>query len=140
MAAVLIIQDGEQEPVIVKVEEDNFFVQEIDLPKNSQSCQEVFGQCFRQFCYQETSGPREALSRLGELCRRWLRPETHSKEQIVELLVLEQFLTILPGDLQARVWEQHPLNGDEAMLEESLMIRDFRAHSKQMDRKCSGRR
>jgi len=44
----------------------------------------------------------------------------------VELLVLEQFLTILPEELQARVREQHPLNGDEAMLEESLMIRDFR--------------
>jgi len=72
-----------------------------------------------QFCSPETPGPLEAQSRtgLGELCRRWLRPETHSKEQ---------FLTILPEELQARVREQHPLNGDEAMLEESLMIRDFR--------------
>ncbi|XP_073745660.1 zinc finger and SCAN domain-containing protein 31-like [Callorhinus ursinus] len=129
MAAGLIIQDGEQQPVIVKVEEDNFFVQKIDLQKNSQS--------------RDIWAP-EALSRLRELCRQWLRPETHSKEQIVELLVLEQFLTILPEELQAQVREQHPLNGDEAMLEESLeeslMIRNFRAHSKQMDRKCSGRR
>uniref|UniRef100_A0A452UZR4 Zinc finger protein 307 n=1 Tax=Ursus maritimus TaxID=29073 RepID=A0A452UZR4_URSMA len=61
-------------------------------------------------------GPREALSRLRELCRRWLRPETHSKEQIVELLVLEQFLTILPGDLQAWVREQHPESGDEVVV------------------------
>nr|XP_045722206.1 zinc finger protein with KRAB and SCAN domains 4 isoform X2 [Mirounga angustirostris] len=58
---------------------------------------------FRGFRYPEAEGPREALSRLRELCRQWLRPETHSKEQIVELLVLEQFLAILPGDLQAWV-------------------------------------
>ncbi|XP_034515955.1 piggyBac transposable element-derived protein 1 isoform X6 [Ailuropoda melanoleuca] len=70
---------------------------------------------FRQFCYQETPGPREALSQLRELCRRWLRPETHSKEQIVELLVLEQFLTILPGDLQAWVREQQPETGEDAV-------------------------
>ncbi|KAF3815430.1 hypothetical protein GH733_016812, partial [Mirounga leonina] len=119
MAAVLIIQDGEQEPVIVKVEEDNFFVQEIDLQKNSQSCQEAV-------LLPGDIWTAEALSRLRELCRQWRRPETHSKEQIMELLVLEQFLTILPEELQAQVWEQHPLNGDEAMLEESLMIRDFR--------------
>jgi len=43
---------------------------------------------------------------LRELCRRWLRPETHSKEQIVELLVPEQFLTILPEKLQAWVRDQ----------------------------------
>ncbi|KAF3815423.1 hypothetical protein GH733_016805 [Mirounga leonina] len=69
----------------------------------------------RRFCYQETPGPREALSRLRELCRQWLRPETHSKEQIVELLVLEQFLAILPEELQARVQEQHPESREQAV-------------------------
>lgn len=39
----------------------------------------------------------------------------HSKEQIVELPVLERFLTILPEKLRAWVREQHPLNGDEAV-------------------------
>jgi len=94
--------------------------------ESSRQAQELCRLRFRRFCYQEGTGPREALAQLQELCRQWLRPETHSKEQIVELLVLEQFLTILPEELQARVREQHPLNGDEAMLEESLMIRDFR--------------
>lgn len=48
--------ENKKEPGIVKVEEDNFFVQEIDLQKNSQSPQEAFCQRLRQF-YQETPGP-----------------------------------------------------------------------------------
>ena len=58
--------------------------------------------CFRSFRYEEASGPREALVQLRELCRQWLRPEVHSKEQMLELLVLEQFLGVLPHD--TRVW------------------------------------
>lgn len=37
---------------------------------------------FRRFRYQEAAGPREALHRLWDLCRGWLRPERHTKEQI----------------------------------------------------------
>ncbi|XP_055452922.1 zinc finger protein with KRAB and SCAN domains 3 isoform X2 [Psammomys obesus] len=72
-------------------------------------------QRFRAFRYPEAAGPRQALSRLRELCRQWLRPDMHSKEQILELLVLEQFLTILPGELQAWVREQHPDSGEEVV-------------------------
>uniref|UniRef100_A0A8C8WSS2 SCAN domain-containing protein 1 n=1 Tax=Panthera leo TaxID=9689 RepID=A0A8C8WSS2_PANLE len=60
-------------------------------------------------------GPHEGFSMLWELCCQWLRPKTHSKEQILELLVLEQFLTILPQEIQTWVREQHPENGEEAV-------------------------
>ncbi|XP_054445319.1 zinc finger protein 394 [Pteronotus mesoamericanus] len=99
--------------LIVKVEEDSPGGQESDPPVDCLD-PETCGQHFWRFRYQEVAGPEEALSRLRELCRRWLRPEMHSKEQILELLVLEQFLTILPPELQDRVRKHHPESGDEA--------------------------
>ncbi|XP_004462731.1 zinc finger protein 394 isoform X1 [Dasypus novemcinctus] len=99
--------------LIVKVEEDSSGGLESDLPGDCQDS-ETFRQLFRQFRYQEVAGPEEALSRLREFCRRWLRPELRTKEQIVELLVLEQFLTILPEELQVWVREHGPESGEEA--------------------------
>ncbi|XP_012519814.1 PREDICTED: zinc finger and SCAN domain-containing protein 26 isoform X3 [Propithecus coquereli] len=78
--------------------------------------QEPLCKQFRQLRYEETTGPQEALSQLQELCRQWLQPETHTKEQILELLVLEQFLTILPKELQARLLEHHPESGEDMVV------------------------
>ncbi|KAB0398771.1 hypothetical protein E2I00_004762, partial [Balaenoptera physalus] len=72
---------------------------------------ETFRLRFRQFRYQEAAGPQEALRELQELCRQWLRPELHTKEQILELLVLEQFLTILPREFYAWIREHSPESG-----------------------------
>uniref|UniRef100_A0A670HMU0 Uncharacterized protein n=1 Tax=Podarcis muralis TaxID=64176 RepID=A0A670HMU0_PODMU len=65
-------------------------------------------QHFRQFCYQEVEGPRGVYGRLRELCRQWLRAERHTKEEILELLILEQFLTVLPQDMESWVREGRP--------------------------------
>ena len=100
----------------MKIEEEDFvWRQDTCFQRSDALRQELCRQLFRQFCYQDSPGPREALSRLRELCHQWLRPETHSKEQILELLVLEQFLTILPAELQAWVREHRPESGEEAV-------------------------
>ena len=71
--------------------------------------------CFRSFRYEEASGPREALVQLRELCRQWLQPEAHSKDQMLELLVLEQFLGALPEKLRLWVESQHPVDCRQAV-------------------------
>uniref|UniRef100_A0A452T9Z2 Zinc finger protein 274 n=1 Tax=Ursus maritimus TaxID=29073 RepID=A0A452T9Z2_URSMA len=76
---------------------------------------EAARQRFRGFCFEEVAGPREALARLRELCRQWLQPEVHSKEQMLELLVLEQFLGALPRKLRMWVESQHPEDCQEAV-------------------------
>ncbi|XP_028904872.1 SCAN domain-containing protein 1 [Ornithorhynchus anatinus] len=59
---------------------------------------ETFRQRFRRFRYREASGPREAFRRLRELSRQWLRPDVRTKEQMVEMVVQDQLLAILPPD------------------------------------------
>ncbi|XP_008248861.3 zinc finger protein 213 isoform X2 [Oryctolagus cuniculus] len=106
---------GEGEGLLVVKVEDCSWEQESAGPEDSGDS-EACRQRFRRFRYRAAGGPHEAFSRLWELCCRWLRPELRSKEQILELLVLEQFLAVLPGDIQARVREQQPGSGEEAVV------------------------
>ncbi|XP_060110994.1 zinc finger and SCAN domain-containing protein 16-like [Heteronotia binoei] len=90
-------------------------------------------QRFRQFRYQEARGPQDAYRRLRELCHHWLNPESQTKDQILELLILEQFLTILPPEIQSQVWERIPQTCIQAIaLAENLLARQQEAERQEL--------
>ncbi|XP_077618606.1 zinc finger protein 213, partial [Crocuta crocuta] len=105
---------GEGEGLLIVKVEDSSWEQDSAQQEDSRDS-EACRQRFRHFCYRDVGGPHEAFSQLWELCCRWLRPELRTKEQILELLVLEQFLSVLPGGVQARVRERRPGSGEEAV-------------------------
>lgn len=107
------LEAEEQKALLIVKAED--WRQDSTSGKYSPHRRELFRQHFRKLCYQDAPGPREALTQLSELCHQWLRPECHTKEQILDLLVLEQFLSILPKDLQAWVQAHHPETGEDAV-------------------------
>ncbi|XP_053069329.1 zinc finger protein 75A isoform X2 [Acinonyx jubatus] len=84
-------------------------------PETDRLSPESWREHFRNFHYHDAPGPREVVGQLQEFCHQWLRPEIHSKEQILELLVLEQFVTILPTDTQSRIRKDHLQSIEEAV-------------------------
>ncbi|XP_060060437.1 zinc finger protein 18 isoform X2 [Erinaceus europaeus] len=110
-------------PILTKAEDDALSCgpDAAAPPAGELSSSETARRLFRQFRYQVMSGPHETLKQLRKLCFQWLQPEVHTKEQILEILMLEQFLTILPGEIQMWVRRQCPGSGEEAVtLVESL--------------------
>ncbi|XP_067321361.1 zinc finger protein 436-like isoform X2 [Anolis sagrei] len=77
---------------------------------------EKLRQRFRTFGYEDAIGPREVFGRLQDLCHQWLKPESRTKEEVLDLVILEQFMAILPVEMQNWVREDEPRTCAEAVV------------------------
>ncbi|XP_051017807.1 zinc finger and SCAN domain-containing protein 5B-like [Acomys russatus] len=85
---------------------------------------EVWHVKFRGFRHTGRSNPIRSLRRLWRLCYQWLRPDLNSTEEILDLLVMEQFMVSMPLELQAFVKE----NGVKSCRELKKMLRERKHH------------
>ena len=75
---------------------------------------ETYRQRFRSKTILEDETAKELQARLKDLFAKWIAPETLTKDQICDQMVLEQFLGMLNTDLQVWVREHTPRSSAEA--------------------------
>ncbi|XP_055477689.1 zinc finger and SCAN domain-containing protein 5B-like [Psammomys obesus] len=88
--------------------------------ENQNDSPEVCHVMFRGFRPSERFSPIQNLRRISELCYQWLRPDLNSKEEILDQLVIEQFMISMPPELQALVKE----NGVKSCKELEKLLRE----------------
>lgn len=72
---------------------------------------ETYRQRFRQTSTKPGETPTETYHRLKGLYARWIKPQQRTKEEIGELIILEQLLRVLPYDLRTWVKDHEPADG-----------------------------
>ncbi|KAM4557416.1 uncharacterized protein V3H82_017174 [Fundulus diaphanus] len=76
--------------------------------------EELYRQRFRDPEVRAGETPREFYNRLKDLYLKWMQPQKRTKEEMGEILILEQFYTSLSPELRVWVKERNPTSAQEA--------------------------
>lgn len=100
-------EDDQEAAVATMILEDDSWVQEAVLQEDGPESEPFPPDAGKGSPGEEVAGgPQGALGRLRELCRRWLRPEVHTKEQM---------LTVMPREIQAWLQEHRPESSEDTV-------------------------
>ena len=75
--------------------------------------EETYRKRFRKLRLKEGESPQELMTRLQDLATRWTK-DSASRDELLDLIVREQFLSVLPEDVRVSVIERQLKNGEEA--------------------------